>query len=288
MIKTVKYNILAFCFCLIWMTVNAQEIKSIRAKGVTAYYILNSNESTRKPKLSEFMEVNYRMWIASNDSLLNETFSTEKPVHLQVDHPSFKEIFMQASPGDRIQLTMVADSFYKHTIKQPLPSFIRKGDSISFFIKVIDITDNEGLMKKQMEADAEQIYVDSFNYSSYLSTLSNVKTTNRGLNYVVSKEGTGRQPKSGDSVTITYRGYFLDGEVFDKNMEGYTFLLGVGRVVPGLDEGVMLMKEGSRYKFAIPYFLAYGTQGTSLIPPYASLIFDVELVSVKENFKKKQ
>ncbi len=103
-----------------------------------------------------------------------------------------------------------------------------------------------------------------------------------GLQYQVIKEGTGRSPKATDNVKCHYEGRLIDGIMFDsskKRGEPATFPL--NGVIKGWTEGVQLMKEGAVYKFFIPYNLAYGENGAgSAIPPYAALVFDVELIEV--------
>ena len=109
-----------------------------------------------------------------------------------------------------------------------------------------------------------------------------VHTTASGLQYVVEKEGTGKQPKATDNVTVHYTGRLLDGKVFDSSVsrgEPATFPL--NRVIPGWTEGLQLMKEGAKYVFFIPSDLAYGAQGAGRdIPPHSTLIFEVELIKV--------
>ncbi len=99
---------------------------------------------------------------------------------------------------------------------------------------------------------------------------------------MVIKEGTGRSPKATDNVKCHYEGTLIDGTLFDsskKRGEPATFPL--NGVIKGWTEGVQLMKEGATYRFFIPYDLAYGANGAgSAIPPYAALIFDVELIEV--------
>lgn len=111
------------------------------------------------------------------------------------------------------------------------------------------------------------------------------KTTPSGLKYIVVKEGTGPQATAGQSAMVHYSGYLLDGKMFDSSVkrgEPFTFQLGQGGVIAGWDEGVALMKVGAKYRFIIPASLGYGANGAGgVIPPNATLIFDVELLGLK-------
>ncbi len=111
---------------------------------------------------------------------------------------------------------------------------------------------------------------------------SGVTVTASGLQYEVVKQGTGRQPKASDTVRCHYEGTLIDGTVFDSSYRrGVPADFGLRQVIAGWTEGVQLMKEGSIFKFYIPYNLAYGEHGAGAdIPPYAALIFTVELVKV--------
>ncbi|MGX8713244.1 MAG: FKBP-type peptidyl-prolyl cis-trans isomerase [bacterium] len=109
-----------------------------------------------------------------------------------------------------------------------------------------------------------------------------VVTTPSGLQYEIVKEGTGRQPKASDTVRCHYEGTLINGTVFDSSYRrGMPAEFGLRQVIAGWTEGVQLMKEGSIFKFYIPYNLAYGERGAGAdIPPYAALIFKVELIEV--------
>lgn len=111
-----------------------------------------------------------------------------------------------------------------------------------------------------------------------------VKTTDTGLQYEVLKEGNedGKQPKATDKVKCHYQGTLIDGTIFDssyKRNEPSEFAL--NQVISGWTEGLQLMKEGAKYRFVLPYNLAYGPNGNGSIPPYSTLIFEVELLEVK-------
>ena len=109
-----------------------------------------------------------------------------------------------------------------------------------------------------------------------------ITVTPSGLQYEVVKEGTGRQPKASDTVRCHYEGTLIDGTVFDSSYRrNQPAEFGLRQVIAGWTEGVQLMKEGSIFKFYIPYNLAYGERGAGAdIPPYAALIFTVELIKV--------
>jgi len=103
-----------------------------------------------------------------------------------------------------------------------------------------------------------------------------------GLQYQVLKDGNGKKPSAKDSVKCHYEGFLIDGTVFDSSVQrGEPAVFGLQQVIAGWTEGLQLMQEGAKYRFFIPYRLAYGEGGAGgSIPPYAALIFDVELIQV--------
>ena len=109
-----------------------------------------------------------------------------------------------------------------------------------------------------------------------------VITLPSGLQYQVLKEGNGKKPSAKDQVKCHYEGFLIDGTVFDSSIQrGEPAVFGLQQVIAGWTEGLQLMQEGAKYLFFIPYRLAYGEGGAgSSIPPYAALIFDVELIQV--------
>ena len=110
-----------------------------------------------------------------------------------------------------------------------------------------------------------------------------VVTLPSGLQYQVLKEGNGKKPSATDQVVCHYEGTLIDGTIFDSSYQrNQPATFGLNQVIAGWTEGVQLMQEGAKYRFFIPYNLAYGERGAGAqIPPFAALVFDVELIEVK-------
>ncbi|MDP3353927.1 MAG: peptidylprolyl isomerase [Flavobacteriaceae bacterium] len=123
-------------------------------------------------------------------------------------------------------------------------------------------------MKKQMDEIA----------AGYIETTS-------GLRYQILQEGSGKKAIAGNMVSVHYKGQLLNGQVFDSSYprkQPIDFELGVGQVIAGWDEGIQLLKVGDKARFVIPSHLGYGSRGAGgVIPPDATLIFDVELMAIK-------
>jgi peptidylprolyl isomerase len=119
----------------------------------------------------------------------------------------------------------------------------------------------------------------------HLAKVGQKMTTPSGLEYIDETIGTGAMPVAGQHVTVHYVGTLQDGTKFDSSVdrhEPFTFQIGKGEVIAGWDEGVMSMHVGGRRKLIIPPGLAYGSAGAGgVIPPNATILFDVELLGVK-------
>lgn len=141
---------------------------------------------------------------------------------------------------------------------------------------------NEFFQNKQAEMAAKAKEAGE-NFLEENGKKEGVVTLPSGLQYQVLREGNGKKPKATDKVECHYEGTLIDGTKFDSSYDrGQTATFGLNQVIAGWTEGLQLMQEGAKYRFFIPYNLAYGENGAGQsIPPYAALIFDVELVAVK-------
>lgn len=149
---------------------------------------------------------------------------------------------------------------------------------LAFDVELLDHFRPEDKAKRQAEKDQKAIV-------EYLSGKSlSAKKTESGIHYIIEKAGTGKSPTADDIVKVHYRGMLLDGTVFDSSLDrGEPLTFPLGRVVPGWQESIPLLKEGGKGKFLIPSALAYGERGAGgVIPPNAVLDFEVELLQVMD------
>ena len=184
----------------------------------------------------------------------------------------------------------------KHTVFGNVVKGMGVVNSISQNDEIISITIN-AVGEKAEKFDSVKVF-DDFNKSkaerlkkdkeNYLKLLNDISQgfskTKSGLLYNFEIHNNSKKPSTGDKVSVHYKGMLLDGTVFDssyKRNEPIVFTLGVGQVIKGWDEGVSLLGIGDKAKLIIPAELAYGEAGAGgIIPPNATLIFEVELVSI--------
>ena len=156
---------------------------------------------------------------------------------------------------------------------------LRKGaDAVAFNASKRFMDEQEIAAKKQLEKEAKMAEEAAKVKSQFPNE------TASGLRYVVMQEGTGNKPSETSNVKVHYTGTFLDGTIFDSSVQrGEPIDFGLNQVIKGWTEGVQLMKEGAKYKFYIPYQLAYGERGyPGAIPPKSDLIFEVELIKINQ------
>ena len=155
----------------------------------------------------------------------------------------------------------------------------KKGDALTFDAPQIF---KDGIEKAKKEAEKQKIEQEKELEKLFGESLQ----TESGLRYIILKEGSGDKPKPGNHVNVHYTGYLLDGTKFDSSVDRnqpFHFQLGVGQVIKGWDEGIALLSVGTKAKFIIPSNLAYGTRGAGgVIPPNATLVFEVELLEIHD------
>jgi FKBP-type peptidyl-prolyl cis-trans isomerase FkpA len=158
--------------------------------------------------------------------------------------------------------SIFANNFKNHKMKFYI--------TLLFAVLVFTSCSKDSSFEPQTEADILKYIEDNS---------LNATKTDSGLYYVINNEGTGTRPTSSSNVTVAYKGYLLDGTVFDESdSDGISF--GLNRVIKGWIEGIQLFKEGGEGILLIPSNLGYGSSGNSSIPGGAVLVFDIKLLSV--------
>ncbi|MBU2524973.1 MAG: peptidylprolyl isomerase [Bacteroidetes bacterium] len=179
--------------------------------------------------------------------------------------------------GQVVEGQEVVDSIAQGDVLQNL-EIVRVGEDAQAFDGLAAFTSfvND---KKAREAAAEAEAAKALQQLT-----AGFEKTASGLFYKIQSEGKGAKAAKGKQVSVHYRGMLVNGQVFDSSFERnqpISFKLGVGQVIPGWDEGIALLAEGDEARFVIPSVLAYGSRGAGgVIPPNATLVFDVKLVKV--------
>ncbi|MFN8277760.1 MAG: peptidylprolyl isomerase [Chitinophagales bacterium] len=182
-------------------------------------------------------------------------------------------------------------SIFGHVVVgQSVVNAIAQGDKMTT-VKIVRVGkaakafDAPGTFMKREEMERKKAAEAKAAQEKILAEVSKgAKKTASGLMYIVEKEGTGAQAAKGKTVSVHYNGTFLDGKKFDSSYDRgqpISFVLGQGQVIPGWDEGIALMKVGTKMKLIIPSNLAYGERGVGPIPPNTPLVFETELMDVK-------
>lgn len=235
---------------------------TITTKSGLKYIDVKTGEG-KKAESGDVVTVNYTGWLTDGkkfDSSLdrNQPFKVTLGNHAVI--AGWDEGLLGMSKGAERVLIIPPDLGYGNRAVGPIPA----NSALVFKIDVLDVSPP----RKPPLYDEKD-----------------VKTTSSGLKYVILKEGTGAKPENGQTVTVNYTGWLMDGKMFDSSLDRgqpFEFVLGAGRVIKGWDEGVGMMKTGSEYLLIIPPDLAYGPRGAGgVIPPNATLLFQVNLLGVK-------
>ncbi len=274
-------------------------------KGTLVNYIENGDGDVSADSLVGLFCISYET--ESGSSLYKG--DPDNPQPLKIDPTSaaqqgeLYEILSKLRTGDSVGFELVAADLFRETFRAPLPDSIPADSKIRFQISFIDQLTETGYYawaEEKTRALAEkQIIVDREILDEFMARNNvDAQTTESGLRYVVTEEGNGAKPQSGQSVQVNYAGWVLDGEYFDTSIESvareqglyqegrpyqpFSFTLGQGQVIKGWDEGIALLNVGSKARLYIPSTLGYGSRGSGrIIKPNSILVFDVELVDIQ-------
>jgi FKBP-type peptidyl-prolyl cis-trans isomerase len=241
------------------------------------------------------------------DSVLSSSYGSTNKAQVQCVDPKSVNNFiaanlMQLMPlltvKDSALLKVPADTLFKGHEDQR-PAFFPKGSYLNMIVKIQKVQSLDEAIAQRNADIAKVKAAETADEAKYITDHKlAVTTTATGLKYVITKPSLKLKPLKGDTLLVNYVGKTLDDKVFDSSLEavakaanlnqpGRTYepiqvIVGTGGVIPGWDEGLLLLHEGSKATFIIPSSLAYGEKGAGEdIKPYSTLVFDVELVKVR-------
>lgn len=295
-----KYFLYLF-FAAFAIKANAQSFQRT-AKG-TEYQILTHNTGD-KIKINDVITFQV-IQMTDKDSVLFSTYMSGRPAQAQVEPTGdLMDIFPLLTVKDSVLVRVPTDTIFK-TQEDKRPPFLPKGSNLVFALKIEKVQPLAEAIAERDKAIAEGKALlekyqaeEGVNTDKYIAANKLVlNTTPSGLKYKITHPSIKRKPLAGDTVFVNYTGRTLDGKVFDSSIEAdakvggleqpgrtyepISFILGTGQVIPGWDEGLLLVNEGAKATFVIPSKLAYAERGSGdAIKPFSTLVFNVELVKV--------
>lgn len=217
----------------------------------------------------------------------------------QISHPAYEgavdECFMMLAAGESATFIIRADNFFIETLHTDLPRFLETGGPMKMYVEMIEIQKKEDYTREKEAflswiedfGEYEKVILHQFISEEKLD----VSPLPSGIYYLNLKPGTGKKVELGDTVTLNYEGRFLNGKFFDstvKRQQPFQYVYGTEwQVIKGLEEAIGIMSEGEKSLFILPSELGFGNQGSSnqVIPPFTSLIFEVEILKVSSPHK---
>lgn len=256
-------------------------------------YKVTKGKSKETLKNGQSIKLNIEYKLAAKDSILSSSYA-HIPVYFVLDTAhlgkyNFTELLPTSSVGDKIEFRMSVDTLKKLGMVEYNDIF-KKGDFISGRVDILKTFPGQPEMMKdyavEMDAEKAREIKDLKTYAD--SKKLKTQSTQNGVLVEIQNPGTLPMADSGMQATILYRGAFVNGKIFDSNMvnsklvgQPLNVTVGVGSVIRGWDEGLRLFGKGGKGRLLVPALLAYGPQGSApVIPPYANLVFDVEITDV--------
>ncbi|HOP02916.1 MAG TPA: FKBP-type peptidyl-prolyl cis-trans isomerase [Tenuifilaceae bacterium] len=275
---------------LVGCTNSSKEFKgySVTKTGIH-YKLISLGDGYAKAKPTDYITVNiaYRTTL---DSLFFQGYRRFQLTDSQFEG-SIDECFAMLSQGDSASFYISASNFFAKTIEADLPGFFKETDYLRVDMRLLEIQTEK---QYQNEKEAFLHWIDDFGeYEKILlkqyieEEKLDFEPTESGLYYIPVQTGYGNKIQQGDTITVHYEGRFFNGKIFDstrKRNEPFVFVLGQKwQVVEGLEEAIGMMYPGERALFIIPSRLGFGEGGSStgIVPPFTSVLFDVEVVDVK-------
>lgn len=260
----------------------------IKTDNATVFKILSKNEKGRKivPEMILLADLYGIGKKASDkqDTVIYNSVSSDKPFYIPTEQPGLQNVFYQLNEGDSIVIKVIADTFFNKTFSSPLPSYIDSGSIVTLYFHIQEALTKSEIEQKAATQNKALVKADSLLVLNYCIKNKGFKKLATGLRIkkLVSND-TATQAKKGDMLSVFYKGWIINGDIFDENLrnEPFKFVLGMKQVIPGWEQALSKMKKGEKCRIVIPWYLAYGSYGNGPIPPFTSIVFDVQIVDIK-------
>ena len=256
--------------------------------GLRYHFITRSELGSKvKPKDILVLKMKYS---TQDDSLLFDTREIKGPYRMQFTEPSHKggsveDAFSLLHVGDSMHFKVNAKNFFEKTRHMGLPKGIHPDSDIVFEVRLQGVQSLDQIQEERRAFRTRNATEEEKVLARYLNNANiTQEPTMSGLYIIPLEEGTGKKAVAGKEVSVHYTGKLIDGMVFDSSRrrnQPLSFVLGAKEVIQGWEEGVATMREGDKVRLIIPSILAYGDQSHPKIPPFSTLIFDIELLEVK-------
>lgn len=252
------------------------------------YKFYTQNKDAEQPVDGDIVELT--LTVRTADSTIIPTFPTRDQIQESLFAGDFYAALRKLHVGDSASFILNGDSIFHYFFGQEYPF---GEEPLYFDIKLDKITPKAEFEAQQAEKRKEyeamlavyKVAEDSLLTDYIQKNKVKVKPTETGLYFIKTTPGKGKMATKGSKVTVHYKGLLIDGTEFDSSYqrgEPIELEVGKGQVIPGWDEALQLMKEGDKVKLIIPSKIAYGERGAGgVIPPYATLVFELELISVQ-------
>lgn len=262
-----------------------------KTKDGLEYKIVKDEKGDQRPAVGDIVKMHIHIHVGDSVLFDSRKLNNNEPIEFPVMPAEFKgdwtDGLTMLSPGDSAVFRVSADSVSK---RGQLPPWMKKTDKIIYELVMVSVKSQTQARQEMEQQMSKQKQMDDRVLQDYFAKNNlSPQRTQSGLYYIIEKQGTGPTPTRGQNVVVDYTGKTLDGKTFDSNVDPqfqhvqpFEFAAGSGQVIPGWDEGIMLLNKGSKAKFFIPSTLAYGPQSPGPgIEPNSILIFDVEVKDIK-------
>ncbi len=294
--RLVKFLLALFSISLFTACYNNSEFEGYTKTDTGLHYKLQEiGDGSKKPKIGDYLQliITYK---TSKDSVFYDTYFCNETgkVILPFNHSSYEGSFEEGlrtmNEGDRVSFIVDGEALFKIFFKAELPYFIKKGEVIKMDVKLHKILNEEEYKKELVTYEQLLEDRDIEEQCKFLVYLDTIKTKfiplDNGMYYQSIVQGTGAPVEEGKTVSIHYKGLFLNEKVFESTYdrgEAMSFIYGdEGQVIKGLEKAISIMNEGAKAKFIIPSQLAFGETGSSngRVPPFTTVVYELEILKI--------